>query len=144
MRFERVVLLIALGLALGWGLGATNEPTKIGFVDAQQVIASSKSGKAAREELERKLREAEGRIAPLVQEYETKKKELEAKRFVTGMDAVVIHHMLAGMYARDAALHFCPWYSNAPRTMAVFTAAESPLGCTTMKSLPPVSPTTRG
>lgn len=88
MRFERVVLLIALGLALGWGLGATNEPTKIGFVDAQQVIASSKSGKAAREELERKLREAEGRIAPVVQEYETKKKELEAKRFVMSEDAI--------------------------------------------------------
>lgn len=88
MRFERVVLLIALGLALGWGLGATNEPTKIGFVDAQQVIASSKSGKAAREELERKLREAEGRIAPLVQEYETRKKELEAKRFVMSEDAI--------------------------------------------------------
>jgi len=88
MRFERVVLLIALGLALGWGLGATNEPTKIGFVDAQQVIASSKSGKAAREELERKLREAEGRIQPLVQEYETKKKELEAKRFVMSEDAI--------------------------------------------------------
>ena len=88
MRFERVVLLIALGLALGWGLGATNEPTKIGFVDAQQVIASSKSGKAAREELERKLREAEGRIAPVVQEYETRKKELEAKRFVMSEDAI--------------------------------------------------------
>ena len=88
MRFERAVLLIALGLALGWGLGATSEPTKIGFVDAQQVIATAASGKAAREELERKVREAEGRIAPLVQEYETKKKELEAKRFVMSEDAV--------------------------------------------------------
>ena len=88
MRFERAVLLIALGLALGWGLGATSEPTKIGFVDAQQVIATAASGKAAREELERKVREAEGRIAPLVQEYETKKKELEAKRFVMSEDAI--------------------------------------------------------
>jgi len=27
-------------------------------------------------------------------------------------------HSDAGMYARDAALHFCPWYSYAPRDEA--------------------------
>ena len=37
MKFERVLMVLTLGLALGWGLGATSEPTKIGFVDAQQV-----------------------------------------------------------------------------------------------------------
>jgi len=88
MKFERIVMVIALGLSLAWGLGATKEPTKIGFVDAQQVIATVESGKAAREELERKLREAEGRIAPLIQEFETKKNELEAKRFVMSEDAI--------------------------------------------------------
>lgn len=88
MRFERAVLLIALGLALGWGIGATNEPTKIGFVDAQQVIATVRQGKSAREELERKLREAEGKIAPLVQEYETKKKEFEARRMALSEEAL--------------------------------------------------------
>ena len=29
------------------------------------------------------------------------------------------------MYARDAAEHFWPWYSNAPRTSAVATACGS-------------------
>lgn len=88
MRFERAALLLALGLMLGWGIGATDEPTKIGFVDAQQVIATVKEGKSAREELERKLREAENKIAPLMQEYETKKQEFEARRMALSEDAL--------------------------------------------------------
>lgn len=88
MRFERVVLLIALALALGWGLGATKEPAKIGFVDAQQVLTTVAKGKAAQEELERKQREAEGRLAPLIEELQAKQKELEAKQFVMSKDAL--------------------------------------------------------
>ena len=88
MRFERAVMVLALGLALGWGLGATNEPTKIGFVDAQQVLATVAKGKAAQEELERKAREAQGRISPLIEELEAKQKELEAKQFVMSKDAL--------------------------------------------------------
>ncbi len=53
-------------------------------------------------------------------------------------------HRLDGMYSRDAAEHFCPWYSNEPRTIAVLTASGSAEGCARMKSLPPVSPTMRG
>ena len=51
---------------------------------------------------------------------------------------------LAGAKTREAAEHFWPWYSNEPRRMAVATASASALGCATMKSLPPVSPTIRG
>ncbi len=51
---------------------------------------------------------------------------------------------LAGAKTREAAEHFWPWYSNAPRTIAVATASASALGWATMKSLPPVSPTMRG
>ena len=47
-------------------------------------------------------------------------------------------------YAREAALHFWPWYSNAPRTSATASASTSALGCASTKSLPPVSPTMRG
>ncbi len=50
----------------------------------------------------------------------------------------------AGMYARDVALHFWPWYSKAPRVSAVFRIAGSADGWATRKSLPPVSPTRRG
>ncbi len=53
-------------------------------------------------------------------------------------------HSDRGTYAREAAEHFCPWYSNAPRTSPVTSAAGSALGCATTKSLPPVSPTSRG
>ena len=49
-----------------------------------------------------------------------------------------------GAYTREAAEHFWPWYSNEPRTIAVARASTSALGCATMKSLPPVSPTIRG
>ena len=50
----------------------------------------------------------------------------------------------AGAYTREAAEHFCPWYSNAPRRIAAATASTSADGCATTKSLPPVSPTSRG
>ena len=76
MRFDRIVMLLALGLAVGWGLGASNEPTKIGFVDPQQVLSTVASGKAAQEELERKSREAQARLAPMIEELEAKRAEL--------------------------------------------------------------------
>ena len=88
MRFERLSVWVALSLMIGWGLGAANEPTRIGFVDAQQVMATVAKGKAAQEELERKAREAQGRIAPLIEELEAKQKELEAKQFVMSKDAL--------------------------------------------------------
>ncbi|HVW04027.1 MAG TPA: aldehyde dehydrogenase family protein [Vicinamibacterales bacterium] len=50
----------------------------------------------------------------------------------------------SGTNAREAAEHFWPWYSNAPLTSAVTRAAGSADGCATTKSLPPVSPTSRG
>jgi len=53
-------------------------------------------------------------------------------------------HSERGTYRRDAAEHFCPWYSKAPRTAAVTSASTSAVGWATMKSLPPVSPTMRG
>jgi outer membrane protein len=88
MKIDRIILLVALGLALAWGTGASDEPTKIGFVDIEQVMATVESGKAAREELERKSREAQGRLAPLVEQIETLQKELQAKQFVMSEDAV--------------------------------------------------------
>ena len=53
-------------------------------------------------------------------------------------------HSERGTYAREDAEHFCPWYSNEPRTSAVRSTSRSALGCAITKSLPPVSPTTRG
>jgi outer membrane protein len=88
MRIDKALLLMAVGLLLGWGIGASDDPVKVGFVDVEQVLATVESGKAAREELERKSREAQGRLAPLVEQLETMQKELQAKQFVMSEDAV--------------------------------------------------------
>ncbi len=58
--------------------------------------------------------------------------------------APMTFHTERGTKARDAAEHFWPWYSNAPRISAVRSAAGSAEGCASTKSLPPVSPTRRG
>ncbi len=47
-------------------------------------------------------------------------------------------------YAREAAEHFWPWNSKAPRISAVRTTSGSAVGWASTKSLPPVSPTIRG
>ena len=49
-----------------------------------------------------------------------------------------------GMYARDAAEHFWPWYSKDPRSSPTSSASVDADGCASTKSLPPVSPTRRG
>ena len=53
-------------------------------------------------------------------------------------------HTDRGTYAREAAEHFWPWYSKAPRISAVSSTPGSADGCAITKSLPPVSPTSRG
>lgn len=88
MKIERILLLLALGVMLGWGIGATNDPVKIGFVDMEQVLATVDRGKAAREELERKGREAQARLAPMVEQLQAMEKELQSKQFVMSEDAV--------------------------------------------------------
>ena len=88
MRTEKTILAIALALVLGWVVGATDDAAKIGFVDIEKVLASVESGKAAREELERKSRDAQERLRPLVEQLEEMQKELQAKQFVMSEDAV--------------------------------------------------------
>src|SRR5690349_5883862 len=58
--------------------------------------------------------------------------------------AFTCFHRFEGIYAREAAEHFCPWYSKAPRERAVTSESTSALGCASTKSFPPVSPTIRG
>ena len=53
-------------------------------------------------------------------------------------------HMFFGIYALDAAEHFCPWNSKAPREIAVPTSFAFALGWAIIKSFPPVSPTILG
>ncbi|MFP6654620.1 MAG: OmpH family outer membrane protein [Myxococcota bacterium] len=89
MRIKKsALLLVAVSLALGWGIGATEDPVKIGFVNIDEVLATVESGKAAREELERKSRSAQGRLAPIVEQLQALQKELQDKQFVMSEEAV--------------------------------------------------------
>lgn len=88
MKLENGLVLLAIGLMLGWGVAATNDPAKIGFVDVEQVMATVDKGKAARESLERKAREAQGRLTPLVEQIQAMEKELQSKQLVMSEEAV--------------------------------------------------------
>lgn len=88
MRMGRLVLISTAMLLLVWGVAATNDPVKMGFVDVEKVLASVDKGKAAREELERKRSQAEERLRPIVEQLEAIQKELQAKQFVMSEEAV--------------------------------------------------------
>jgi len=84
---RRLLLLVMVGLLLGFGLGASKDATKIGIVDLDQAVSSTTEGKAARDELERKKREAEQSLQPLIERYQELGKEFEAKQFVLSDEA---------------------------------------------------------
>ena len=84
---NRILILVAGVALLGWGLGATDDKLKIGVVDLDQAITSTNEGRAAREEFDRKKRQLEGRIMPLMEEYRTGLEEFEQKKFVLSDDA---------------------------------------------------------
>ena len=84
---RKLTIVVAAVLLLGWGLGASTQATKIGIVDLDQAVSSTTEGKAARDELERKKREAEQSLQPLIERYQAMAKEFEAKQFVLSDDA---------------------------------------------------------
>ncbi len=89
MRVDKVVVFLALAAILAWGTAATDSPSlKIGVVDVDQAISSTEDGKAAREELARKEREAQGKIQPLIDRLRALEQEIKAKKFVLSDDAL--------------------------------------------------------
>ena len=88
MTRKHTLLLLALGALLVWGTAANDEAVKIGVVDVEQAFNSTDEGKAAREELARKQREAQATIQPLVDEMKAKEEDLQAKRFVLSDEAL--------------------------------------------------------
>jgi len=61
---------------------------KIGVVDIDQALNSTDEGKAAREELSRKQREAQGKLEPMVERFKGMQEELKSKRFVLSEEAL--------------------------------------------------------
>jgi outer membrane protein len=82
-----IVILGALGL-LVVGTAAQDEPIKIGVVDVDRALSSTEDGKAAREEMARKEREAQAQMEPLLEKYEAMKGDIEARRFVLSDEAL--------------------------------------------------------
>jgi outer membrane protein len=88
MKIPNALLLLGLAVILVWGTAAEDQAIKIGIVDIEQAISSTAEGRAAREELARKQREAEAEIQPLVDEYKAAEEDLKQKRFVLSEDVL--------------------------------------------------------
>ena len=88
MKIHRALVLLILTAALGFGASAGAEDLKFGVVDIDQAFNSTDEGKAAREELQRKQRDAQAEVEPLAQQLREKQDELEAKRFVLSDEAL--------------------------------------------------------
>ena len=82
MSINKILMIAIAVLALGWGLGAEDQATRIGIVDMDQAIGATAVGKAAREELEQKRREAELELQPMVERYQELAEEYQKKRVV--------------------------------------------------------------
>jgi Skp family chaperone for outer membrane proteins len=82
MRLSMMVPLLGLLALLAVGTAADNEPMKIAVVDLNQALNSTDEGKAAREELARKQREAEAKVQPRIERFKELNEELKSKKFV--------------------------------------------------------------
>jgi len=81
-------LFAALALALGAQSAAAADEVKIGIVDIEQALVSTDEGKAAREEITRKNREARAQVEPLMEQRKTLAEELQGKKYVLSDDAL--------------------------------------------------------
>ena len=88
MQVHKAFVLLALAGLLVWGTGAEHDNVKIGVVDIDQAISATKDGRAAREELARKQREAEAEIQPMIERYQTLEEDLKQKRFALSDEAL--------------------------------------------------------
>jgi len=89
MQVNRWMLLFAMAALVVIATAAKDdEGLKIGVVDVDQAISSTEEGKAAREELGRKQREAEAKIVPLYERFKSQRDDLDAKKFVLSEDAL--------------------------------------------------------
>ena len=88
MKVQTAIIVFGVLALLVVGTAAQDEPIKIGVVDLDQAISSTEDGKAAREELARKQREAEAQMAPLYERYKALEEDLKAKKFVLSDDSL--------------------------------------------------------
>ncbi len=85
---NKLLALAVIVTSVGWGLAATDDPLKLGVVDMEQAILSTEEGKAVREELERKLRDADSQLRPKMQRLQEMQQELEEMQHVLSKEAL--------------------------------------------------------
>ncbi len=68
---------------------AAAQDAKIGVVDVDQAVNATEDGKKVRDELERKAREAEAELKPMIDRYKALAEEIQAKKFVLSEDALL-------------------------------------------------------
>lgn len=88
MKIHNVLLLLAAVALLALGTAADSGSIKIGVVDIDQAISSTEQGKAAREELSRKHREAQAQVQPMLDRHTSLEEEIKAKKFVLSDEAL--------------------------------------------------------
>jgi outer membrane protein len=79
---------LGLAAALGLASAAGAEEYKVGVVDLDQALNATEEGKSAREELERKQREARNKVQPMVERFEALQEEIQSKKFVLSEDVL--------------------------------------------------------
>ncbi len=82
----RSLLLAGLLLLAAGAAGA--QDIKIGVVDIDQALNSTDEGKAAREELARKKREADQELQPMIERFNTMREEIDGKKYVLSDEAL--------------------------------------------------------
>jgi outer membrane protein len=84
----RTGAFVALLFLLGGVSAAAAQDVKIGIVDIEQALSATDEGKAAREEISRKSREARGQLEPMMEQRKTLAEELQGKKYVLSDDAL--------------------------------------------------------
>jgi len=85
MRIHKAVVLLGLAAIFVWGIAASDEPIKVGVVDLDQALISTDEGKKASDEIQRKQKEAEAQVQPLVEKYKALEEEIKSKKFSPGL-----------------------------------------------------------
>jgi outer membrane protein len=87
MQVHKALVFLFLAAIVVWGTAAQDEPLKIGIVDVDEAISSTAEGKAARDELARKQRDAQAQIQPMLERLKEMEDDFKAKRFVISDEA---------------------------------------------------------
>jgi outer membrane protein len=88
MRASRLGVFVAVLSLAAFATSAAADELKVAVVDLDQAINATQQGKKAREELQRKQKEAEAQLKPMYEKGKALAEEIQSKRFVLSEDAL--------------------------------------------------------